>query len=225
MVRHAREHRGLDLIDDQDVDEAEQIAGDRAGGCRVEDAQGPSAPGDPERLVDRLERDLELGDEQIGGFDARCRGADDRRRARAVGARRHDDRVLAARIEGDRGEPGRSVRIHVETGQVDAGRCDGARRGPPIVVVPHRADQRRRGPEARQRDRLVGALAADRPARAAPEHRLAACRQLVDVEEQVDVDAADDECTHGTRRRTRHPHRRIITDCGPRHRHRMAIGT
>ena len=92
-----------------------------------------------------------------------------------------------------------SVRVHVQAGQVDAGRGDGARRGPPIVIVSNRADERRRGPEARQRDRLVRPLAADRPARAAPEHRLAARRQLVDVEEQVDVDAADNECTHGTR--------------------------
>ena len=44
-----------------------------------------------------------------------------------------------------------------------------------------------------------GTLAADRPARAAPEHGLTAGRQLVDVEEQVDVDAADDAGTHGTR--------------------------
>ena len=110
-----------------------------------------------------------------------------------------DDRVLAACIEGDRGESRRSLRVHVETGQVDAGRCDGARCRPPIVIVSHRADERRRGPEARQRDRLVRALATDRPARAAPEHGLAAGRQLVNVEEQVDVDAADDAGTRGTR--------------------------
>ena len=71
MVRHAGQHRGLDLVDDKDIDEPEQIAGDWPRGCRVEHAKGLPAPGDPERVVDRLERDLELGKEQIGGFDAR----------------------------------------------------------------------------------------------------------------------------------------------------------
>ena len=104
-----------------------------------------------ERFVDRFERDLELGEEQVGGLDARHRGADDDGRARAVGPRRHDDRVLAACIEGDCRESRRSLWVHVEAGQVDAGRCDRGRRDPPIVVVPHRADKRRRGPESRAR--------------------------------------------------------------------------
>ena len=135
MVRHAREHRGLDLVHDQDVDRSEQVAGDRAGGCRVEDAEGLTAPAT--RNASSTASSGTSSWARAGPrLDARCRGADDGGRARAVGTRRHDDRVLAAGIERDRGESRRSVRVHAGQPRSDAGRGDGTAAARPSSSFP-----------------------------------------------------------------------------------------
>src|SRR5690606_38610099 len=139
-----------------------------------------------------------------------------RRRQRAVGALRHDDRVARVGQNGDVRKPGRKRRVDAEHPIVEASRPQVRAQEGAVAVVADPPAEAHLCPGARRRGGLVESLAAGEASDRLPQHRLADRGQAVDAHHEVEVDTADDNDVHGHEAVTRAARKRAAGWSSPR---------
>lgn len=192
MVRQAgREHRGLHFIDHEDVDEPEEALLKRTDGGGVEQCWDASGAGAAQRFFDDIKGRLELRHEDAGERDTPGQIEVVRRHVEVRG-RRGEDRVLSAGDDDRDGEtrlPGRGTDHAAAINSFLFGKSqqDGSKR-----IVGHPAKENSRRTEPRRGNGLVQTLATGEEAPASGEQCLTGHGEAVDVEDDIERDAAED---------------------------------
>ena len=157
---HAGDRLRLGLVRHEVVDAGERREVDRLARRGVDDAADAALRGEAHRVVDGLERDLELQHDAVGGFEHGVRVVDVGGQQPIVRALDDDDPILAVRLDEDRRHAARRARHDPHLRRVDALRLEVRDRRRPEQVVADARDHRHLGAAQPRRHRLVGALAA-----------------------------------------------------------------
>ena len=190
--RSAAERR-LVLVDHEHVDDAEQVLRQRTDRRGIEHDRRAALPGDHRGLDDRLERGLELQQQDVrfGDGPALVLGEVDEH---PVGPRIDDDGVLGVIVDRDEGGARRGVDAAQQ--QLDAGLGEAGDESVGGGVFAQGRDEGDRCTGSRHSGHLVVALAARSRARAGGEQSLARRGDALDPVDEVEVGASDDDDAH-----------------------------
>ena len=144
-----------------------------------------------ERRIDRLERDFELGEDEVAGLEIVAGPRDVLRTEIAVRALDDEDAVVARPVDEDRRSAGRLTADALNMRGVDARALEILEHAIAQHVVADFRHHDDRGAELRRRDRLVGALSPMAHLEPRRSDRLAPDRHAIDIGHEIDVARAD----------------------------------
>src|SRR5580658_6068243 len=145
-----------------------------------------------ERRIDRLERHLELGQDEIAGLEILAGALNIRWRQIAVRALDDEDAIVARSVYQNGRRAGRLAGHAIDVVRADDGGLEIAQDSVAEHVVADLGHHDDGSAELRSRDRLVGALAAMAHLEPRRGDRLAPDGHAVDIGHEVDVARADD---------------------------------